>query len=304
MPIRSFRSPETGRLRLPFTSKPRVKGAKTPEGAIRTRSQTNSQAKQRANAAAGRPADSADVGPGNKNNPTEADQATPEQIAAQKRDDPNSEHSPEGKERTKKSFMEKAKNGALAGLMMLPLAILLAAVVQGAIDCDNIDKAELTIKNIDSAAWPEYPDWWPEWAPAPQSDKNKVWISYSPAIHLLTTDTINIKTSNSAGNVETSITGEHSILNNEDDAMTLIEIADTFDLNEDFSNVVAKFEISTDCMDRMAYAAGQDLQQIGEAGSNLFSSLSDALPWKTIMYVLIFILCVWFFIKGVSILRS
>jgi hypothetical protein len=245
-----------------------------------------------------------DVGSGNKDGPTEGDSRTPEQTAAQKTDDPDSQHSPEGKERTKKSFMEKAKNGALAGLAMLPLAILLAAVVQGAIDCDNIDKAELDITNIDSAAWPEYPDWWPEWAPAPQSDKNKVWISYSPAIHLLMTDTIKIKTSNSAGNVETSITGEHSILNNDDDAMTLIEIADAFDPTEDFSNVVAKFEISTDCMDRIAYAAGQDLEKIVETGSNLLSGLGDAFPWKTIMYVIIVILCVWFFIKGVSIARS
>ena len=245
-----------------------------------------------------------DDGSGSRDQPTDGDQAPDTQKAAQKRDDPDSQHSTEGQARTKKNFMETVRNGALGALAMLPLAILLAAVVQGAIDCDNIDKAELDITNVDSAAWPEYPDWWPEWAPAPQSDKNKVWISYSPAIHLLMTDTIKIKTSNSAGNVETSITGEHSILNNDDDAMTLIEIADAFDPTEDFSNVVAKFEISTDCMDRMAYAAGQDLQQIGEAGSNLLSGLSDAIPWKTIMYVIIFILCVWLFIKGVSIARS
>jgi len=304
MPIRSFRSPETGRLRLPFTSKPKVKGAKTPEGAVRTRSRANSQAKQRANAAAGRPSDSADVGPGNRNNGTEGDQADAAQVTAQKRNDQDSQHSPEGKERTKKNFMEKVKTGALGALAMLPLAILLAAIVQGAVDCDNIDKAEITIKNIDTAAWPVYPDWWPEWAPAPQSDKNKVWISYTPAVHLLMTDTITIKTSNSAGDVQTSITGEHSVLNNEDDAMTMIEIADAFDPTEDFSNVIAKFEISTDCMDRMAYAAGEDFKDIAEAGSNLFSGLTDALPLKTIMYVIIVILVVWLFIKGVSIARS
>jgi hypothetical protein len=94
-------------------------------------------------------------------------------------------------------------------------------------------------------------------------------------------------------------------LNNDDDAMTLIQLADAFDLNEDFSNVVAKFEISTDCMDRMAYAAGQDLEQIVETGSNVFSGFAEALPsFTTIMYVIIAILAVWLFIKGISIARS
>lgn len=246
-----------------------------------------------------------DIGAGRRDNPTTEGQATPEQIAAQKRDDPDSQHSPEGKERTKKNFMEKVKNGALGALAMLPLAILLAAIVQGGIDCDNIDKAELTVTNIDSAAWPDYPDWWPDWAPAPQSDTKKVWISYKPAVHLLMTDTIKIKTSNSVGETQTSITGEHGILNNDDDSMTLIEILDAFDpTKEDFSNVTATFKITTDCMDRMAYAAGEDFKQIGEAGSSFFSTLSDALPWKTIMYVLIVILCMWLFYKGVSIARS
>jgi hypothetical protein len=246
-----------------------------------------------------------DDGAGSRDQPTDGDQATPEQKLAQKRDDPDSQHSQEGQVRTKKTFMERVKTGAMGALMMLPLAILLAAIVQGAIDCANIDKAELDITSIDTAAWPEYPDWWPEWAPSPQSDKNKVWISYTPAIHLLMTDTINIKTSNSAGNIQTSITGEHSILNNDDDAMTLIQLADAFDLNEDFSNVVAKFEISTDCMDRMAYAAGQDLEQIVETGSNVFSGFAEALPsFTTIMYVIIAILAVWLFIKGISIARS
>lgn len=246
-----------------------------------------------------------DIGAGRKGNETEGDTRTEEQKTDQKTDDPNSQHSPEGKERTKKSFMEKVKNGAIGALAMLPLAVLLAAIIQGAIDCDNIDKAKLTVTNIDSAAWPDYPDWWPDWMPAPQSDTNKVWISYKPAIHILMTDMINIKTSNSAGEIQTSITGDHTILNNDDDSMTLIELADAFDPDkEDFSNVTATFKISTDCADRMAYAAGEDFKQIGEAGSNLFSSLNDAIPWRTIMYVIIFVLAVWLFIKGVSIIRS
>jgi hypothetical protein len=246
-----------------------------------------------------------DIGAGRKGNETEGDTRTDGQKAEQKTEDPNSQHSPEGKERTKKNFMEKVKNGAIGALAMLPLAVLLAAIVQGGIDCDNIDKAELTVTNIDSAAWPDYPDWWPDWAPAPQSDTKKVWISYKPSVHILMTDTINIKTSNSVGETQTSITGDHSILNNDDDSMTLIEIADAFDpTKEDFSNVTAKFKITTDCMDRMAYAAGEDFKQIGEAGSSFFSTLSDALPWRTIMYIIIVILVVWLFIKGVSIARS
>jgi len=304
--LQSMRAPEGG-YRSPITFQSKVKGSPTEDGARRINAEAREVSAERAaaNKRAGRDANSTDVGPGNNKGPTQTDDATATQKAEQQRDDPNSQHSPEGKERTKKNFMETVRNGALGALAMLPLAILLAAIVQGAIDCANIDKAELTIKNIDTAAWPDYPDWWPDWAPAPQSDKNKVWISYTPAVHLLTTDTINIKTSNSAGDVETSITGDHGILNNEDDAMTLIELADAFDPNkEDFSNVVATFKVSTDCMDRMAYAAGEDFKQIGEAGSSFFSTLSDALPWRTIMYIIIVILVVWLFIKGVSIARS
>ena len=245
-----------------------------------------------------------DVGAGNKDAPNEGVQKTPEQTTKQKEDDPDSQHSPEGKERTKKSFMEKAQKGAIVGLMALPLALLLAAVIQGGIDCDNINKLECDITDINSAAWPDYPDWWPDWLPAPQSDKNKVWISYSPAVHLLMNDTITIKTSNTSGDIQTSITGDHGIKNNDDDAMTLIQLADNFDPTEDFSNVTAIFEISTNCEDRMAYAAGQDLKEIAEAGNSVFGAFFDAVPWKTMLYVIIFLAAVWLFWQGVQIARS
>jgi hypothetical protein len=309
MPFRSFRAPETGKIRVPFTFSPKghAGAPRTPEGGLQVKPRnTPSPAQQRINTEAGRPANSSQIGPGHRDAPTTGEQATPEQIAAQNRNDPNSQHSPEGQARSKKDFMEKVKNGALGSLALLPMALILAAMIQGLMDCKNIDQAEPTIKSIDSAAWPDYPEWWPDWAPSPKGDKNKVWISYSPAVHLLTTDTIKISTSNTSGDVQTSITGEHAVINNDDDSMTQIQIATEFDPNEtDFSNVLAKFTITTNCADRMAYSAGQDIKAITEAGGNAFGAAFDWLPsFRTVLYVIVFILALWLFIKGISIIRS
>lgn len=261
-------------------------------------------------------ADNVEIGgAGSRENPTttrtDSESQTPEgqaQITKQEPNNPNSQHSPEGKTRTKDSFMNKVKSGALGGLMLLPLSILLAAMVQGLIDCDNINKKKVDITDITSAAWPEYPDWWPTWAPQPQSDTDKVWISYNPGIHLLTTDTIDVTASNAVGTVETSISGSHSVLNNDDDAVTLIQIASKYDTKEiDFSNVTAQFEINTSCEDRIAYAAGKDIAQIASTGSNAlgaFGQFFGGIPWKTILLVVVFIAAFIFAMKGIAIMRG
>ena len=251
-------------------------------------------------------------GAGSRDSPTtprsDAESQTPEgqtQIGKQDPNNPNSQHSPEGKAKTKDSFMNKVKSGALGGLMLLPMAILLAAIIQGLVDCDNINKKIIDITDVTSAAWPEYADWWPEWAPQPQMDKNKVWLSYSPGIHLLTADTINITVSNTAGTVDTSISGSHSILNNDDDAVTQIEIADTFNPNEiDFSNVTARFEINTNCEDRIIYAAGKDVAAIIDTGSDIFGDFFGGFPWKTILIVIVAIAAFILAMKGIAIMRS
>ena len=251
-------------------------------------------------------------GVGSRENPstprTDAESQTPEgqeQIGKQKPNDPNSQHSPEGKVKTKDSFMNKVKSGALGGLMLLPMAILLAAMIQGLIDCDNINNKKVDITDVTSAAWPEYADWWPDWAPQPQMDADKVWVSYSPGIHLLTTDTIDVTVSNTAGTIDTSISGSHGVLNNDDDAVTQIQIAGIFKPNEiDFSNVTARFEINTSCEDRIAYSAGKDLAQIASTGSDVFSQFFGGIPWKTILLVVVFIAAFIFAMKGIAIMRS
>jgi len=255
------------------------------------------------------------AGAGSHNQPTrprtETENQTPEAATQKQKQDennPESQHSPEGKERTKKSFSEKVKNGAMGGLMLLPFSILLAAMVQGLIDCDNIDKMEPKITAIKSAAWPEYPDWWPAWAPQPQSDQHKVWLTYDPAVHLLTTDTIVVTASNAVGTVETSISGSHGVLNNDDDTITQIEIAGKYDTVEiDFSNVTASFEVNTSCEDRIAYAAGKDIAQIASTTSNAFGAFGQFLggiPWKTILLVVTFIAAFVLFMKGIAVIRS
>jgi hypothetical protein len=136
-------------------------------------------------------------------------------------------------------------------------------------------------------------------------DADKVWVSYSPGIHLLTTDTIDVTVSNTAGTIDTSISGSHGVLNNDDDAVTQIQIAGIFKPNEiDFSNVTARFEINTSCEDRIAYSAGKDLAQIASTGSDVFSQFFGGIPWKTILLVVVFIAAFIFAMKGIAIMRS
>jgi hypothetical protein len=121
----------------------------------------------------------------------------------------------------------------------------------------------------------------------------------------LTTDKITVKTSNASGNIETSITGEHTVQNNDDDAVVLIELADKFDPNEmDFSNVTTSFVISTNCIDRMAYQAGQNTAAIAETGGNIFSNFLGSTPWKAILLVLVFIFAFWILYQGIQYARS
>lgn len=246
------------------------------------------------------------AGAGNKSVRTEGDNATDSQKAAQNRNDPESQHSPEGRARDKNNFMDNVKKGAVLGLAMLPMAFLLASAIQGGIDCDNINHMDPgpVVTNIDSAAWPDYPDWWPDWIPAPQADKNKVWLSYSPAVHLLMTDTITVKTSNTSGNIETSVTGQHSVENNEDDATVLIQIAKDFDPKEDFSNVTMTLDISTNCIDRMAYQAGQNTAAVASATGNVLGNFLGSTPWRAILLVLVFIFAFWILYQGIQYARS
>lgn len=316
----------SSRARIRATAPPSVPGGKlsglprTPAGTFKMRISTAakdlklkvSNGLKRFKARKGE-ADTVGVGgPGSRESPTtprtDADASTPEgqaQTAKQKPDDPNSQHSTEGKAKTKDSFMNKVKAGALGGLMLLPMALLLAAMIQGLIDCDNIDKKVVDITDVTSAAWPEYADWWPDWAPKPQMDADKVWVSYSPGIHLLTTDTIDITSSNASGTIDTSISGSHGILNNDDDAVTQIQIAGTFKPGEiDFSNVTAQFEINTSCEDRIAYSAGKDLSTVVNTGSDVFGQFFGGIPWKTILLVVAFMAAAYLVFQAVSIMRS
>lgn len=244
------------------------------------------------------------VGPGHITNPTTGDTRTPEQTTKQRTEDPNSQHSTEGRARDKRTMGEKIKNWAMAGLIMLPLAVMLAAIVQGGIDCDNINKSTYTVTKVDSAAWPEYPDWWPDWLPAPQKDNGKVWLTYSPGVHILSNDKLTIKTSNTSGDIQTSLTGERTVENNDQDDIVMVAISsENFEPSE-FSNVSINFELDTNCLDRMAYQTGENFEAIGETAGDVFSSFTDAIPWKTILYIIIFIAAVYLFIKGVSILRG
>lgn len=246
--------------------------------------------------------DTVEVGAGNKENHTTEEPLTPEQRQKLDADNPESQHSLEGRTRDKKSFTDKVKNGLVVGIGMLPLALVIAAAIQGGIDCDNVSKTSPKITKIESAAWPEYPDWWTIWKP--QMDKNKVWLTYDPAVHLLDNDIITVNTSNSAGNFDTSISGQHGVENNDDDAVVLIDIGQPYNNDIDLSNVYADFDIKTNCIDRMAYAAGKDVATILKTGGSMFGGLFDSIPWTTIFYIIIFILAIWFVIKAISIARS
>jgi hypothetical protein len=180
------------------------------------------------------------------------------------------------REKEKKSIIDKITKGLMLLPLLLPLALLLAAVAQGEADCQDINGSAgapplvsstppkvMTVTKVYSAAWPS---WAPDWA---QTGKTKYDIAYTPCIKILANDQITF-----TDTTNTFPTGQQSIDSSPQSCVVRIDFGTTLTIDPNVANV-ATFTDKTDCSDRMAYAAGQDAGLIAQtAGSGLSSLLS------------------------------
>jgi hypothetical protein len=199
----------------------------------------------------------------------------------------------------------------------LPLGILLAAIIQGLLICDQINGNNVVgparkdpmpdriITKVESAATPI----WPNWVPAPikklQTQKTMVYLTYKDAFHILNTDTIDVKNSNVFDK------NGYTILDNSSDDRVLIDVGKPW--SSKFSNVanVATFTLHTKCEDRIAYMAGQNFAVLGKAVAQGASGLgeglgvfAEAIPWKSLLIAVAVVVAFFFFIKALSALKG
>ena len=208
---------------------------------------------------------------------------------------PNNETPPEKAERTgeKSSLLEKFQKGLMLLPFLLPLALLLASFIQGEIACNQINGGGISghgaqvmnVTNVVSAQWPKgLPSW------VPTMNANKVDVTYSPCIQILSKDMLTFK---DEANVFS--TSAYPVSSAPGPCIVRIDLGKAYTANT-VSNT-ATFTDKTSCSDRMAYAAGQDagtvLQLSGDLGSQLLGGLSSSIPWSTIFLILALILAIY-----------
>jgi len=190
-------------------------------------------------------------------------------------------------EKERSSILDKASKGLMFLPLLLPLALLTAAVVQGEAECDNVNSQTMDITNVVSAAWPQgLPSW------VPQSNSTKYDIGYTPCSKILANDTLTFTDSSN-----TFPTGERSIDSVPQPCYVRVDFGKELTVDPEVSNV-ATFKVKTSCSDRMAYAAGQDAGIIANVASEGLSGAASGLfgniNFKTIGLILLAIVSVYF----------
>lgn len=215
------------------------------------------------------------------------------------------------------AWKTKLKAAGLVAVAAIPLAILMAGIIQGLMQCDAINgnnvagpahkdpMPDRTIIKVESAATPQWPDWVPKFVKKLQTQKTYINITYKDAIHILNTDTIDVKNSNVFdGN-------GYKIKDNSSDDKVMIDIGKPW--KKEFANVanVATFKLHTNCDDRVAYMAGKDFAIVGKAVAQGAWSIGEglglaasAIPWTSILIGLAVLVCVYFLFKAGSMLRG
>ena len=202
----------------------------------------------------------------------------------------NEQHTPERQRASREKIIDRITKGTALLPVLLPLSLILAAIIQGAVDCDQLDDKDHEITSADSARYPSYPEGTPEWIKNNISyNKTKVNIHFSPCSQILSNDTITIKSSN-------VFDGDYGVKNI---APCVIQIDTGSEyVSNTFSNT-AYFTLHTSCEDRMMYDLGEDLGDIVNVSSSglqgLGEGLLDSVPWGTIFYIVMFIIVVWLF---------
>jgi len=193
-------------------------------------------------------------------------------------------------EKERSSIFDKASKGLMFLPLLLPLALLTAAVIQGEAECENVNSQTMDVINVVSAAWPQgLPSW------VPQSGSTKYDIGYTPCLKILANDTLTFTDSSN-----TFPTGEFPIDSVPQPCYVRIDFGKELTIDPEVSNV-ATFKDKTSCADRMAYAAGQDVGIVanaaGEGLSGAASGLFGNINFGTIGMVLLAIVAVYFAIQ-------
>jgi len=237
--------------------------------------------------------------PGSRGNPLARDS---EGVPTREKPDtdPTSQHNEQNISKSKSDLANKMMMGVMLLPAFLPLALLLAAFIQGQVACNQLDGKKFKIDSAVSARQPNYPEGTPDWIKNTFSiNKNKVNIGFSPCVKILNTDKIKVQNSNVFDGNYDVVTGQACSL--------------TFDLGKEyktantFSNT-ANFVLSTSCTDRMAYAAGQDALAVSQAAGaglqGLFSGIFGSASFSGIIMIVLFVLAISLAIKAVAIFRG
>lgn len=193
-------------------------------------------------------------------------------------------------EKDRQNIMDKISKGLMLIPLLLPLALLLASVIQGEADCENVNSQTMDVTNVVSAAWPQgLPSW------VPQSGTTKYDIAYSPCTKILANDLLTFTDSSN-----TFPTGQFPIDSVPQPCYVRIDFGKTLTIDSNVANV-ATFTDKTSCADRMAYAAGQDAGIVanaaGEGLSGAVSGLFGNINFGTIGMILLAIVAVYFAIQ-------
>jgi hypothetical protein len=189
--------------------------------------------------------------------------------------------------------------GAMLVPFLIPLGILLHSLIQGEIDCDQLDNKKFGITDAQSAATPQYPSGTPGWIQSIAINKNKVNLKYSPCARILSTDSITIQNSN-------VFDGTYTPTGTTGPCKLQIDIGKTF-TNNTWSNT-ATFNLHTSCEDRMAYQIGDDTATLanfaGQTAGDLVGGIFGGINWSGILLVIFAIVAVYLFFQVVAVFRG
>ena len=222
----------------------------------------------------------------------------PEQVARQQEkattNGGTDQHAPGEKEKTKSDLLDKVAMGLMLIPALLPLALFLAATIQGGVDCDNLDQKQMNITGVTSSKWPQgLPSW------VPTMNANKVDVTYDPCVKILSTDTIKVQSSN-------VFDGTYSPVSTNGTCSIRIDIGKAYTSNT--ASNTANFILNTSCSDRMAYELGQDVNDLAQAGGNiagdLFGGLFGSIPWSAILMILAGIVAIYIAFQAIQIFKK
>ena len=214
--------------------------------------------------------------------------------------EPTSQHSPENKKAAMDRILDKVGKAAMAVPLLLPLSLLLAGMIQGLIDCDQLDGKAFGIKSVDSAASPKYPDGTPDWIKNTFTmNKTQVDLTYSPCVKILSNDSITVKNSN-------VFDGEYTPTGTSGSCKVRIDIGKPYVANT-FANT-AIFNLSTSCEDRMAYEIGHDIGELtnfaAQTTGDILGATFGNMNWSTIFLVLFGIVAVFLAFQVIKIFKG